>query len=105
MKNIELLLLLSSVVLLSGCLGADSSQTGDTTTKRYDIEMVERVCESVSVPVIANGGAGTLNDFEEVVQRGHASAVAAGSMFVYHGALNGILINYPEEDELSKYLV
>jgi hypothetical protein len=40
MKNIDLLLLLSSGFLLTGCLGADSSQTGDTTTKRYDIEMV-----------------------------------------------------------------
>ena len=40
MKNIELLLLVSSAFLLTGCLGADSSQTGDTTTKRYDIEMV-----------------------------------------------------------------
>ena len=40
MKNFELLLVLSAAFLLTRCLGADSSQTGDTTTKRYDIEMV-----------------------------------------------------------------
>jgi imidazole glycerol-phosphate synthase subunit HisF len=70
----------------------------------YDLELVERVCQSVSVPVVANGGAGGLKDFEDVVRQGHASAVAAGSMFVYHGTLNGILINYPDEKELFKYL-
>ena len=40
MKSFKFLLLLSAAFLLTGCLGADSSQTGDTTTKRYDIEMV-----------------------------------------------------------------
>ena len=40
MESIKFLLLVSSAFLLTGCLGADSSQTGDTTTKRYDIEMV-----------------------------------------------------------------
>jgi cyclase len=33
-----------------------------------------------------------------------ASAIAAGSMFVFHGKQNGVLINYPKEEQLSAYL-
>ncbi len=66
----------------------------------YDIDLVTRVSQSVDVPVIASGGAGTLEDFRTAVRIGHASAVAAGSMFVFYGRHRAVLITYPEYQEL-----
>jgi len=61
----------------------------------YDIELVSKVSQAVSVPVVALGGAGSIADMAAVVDRGYASAAAAGSMFVYFGPHKGVLINYP----------
>ena len=68
----------------------------DGTMNGYDIEHLESVSKSVSIPVVALGGAGNKDDLREAVSEGNASACAAGSMFVYHGKLRGVLINYPE---------
>ena len=69
--------------------------------KGYDIELIQSVAKDVRVPVIAAGGAKDLTDMKKAVLAG-ASAAAAGSMFVYHGKLKGILINYPKQSELRK---
>ena len=53
----------------------------DGTMTGYDIELTRQVCETVSVPVIASGGAGSYLHMAEVLQQGHASAVAAASIF------------------------
>ena len=66
----------------------------------YDIELINEVSESVSIPVVASGGAGKLMDFNDAVEKGNASAVAAGSIFVYHGSRNAVLINYPSHEEI-----
>jgi len=68
----------------------------------YDLELTKEISESLSIPVVASGGAKSLNDFKLAVNDSFASAVAAGSMFVYHGPRKGILINYPEKKELIK---
>ena len=47
----------------------------------YDLELIKMVSENVPIPVIANGGAGTRQDFVDGVRIGHASAVAASSVF------------------------
>jgi cyclase len=49
----------------------------------------------VSVPVIACGGADSLSDMRSAIDAG-ASAAAAGSMFVFYGPHQAVLINYPE---------
>ncbi len=67
----------------------------------YDLEMITRISHSVSIPVVANGGARDISDFLLAVQSG-ASAVAAGSRFVYSGKEHGILINYPSQAELYR---
>lgn len=67
----------------------------------YDIPLIKSVSESVSIPVIACGGAGTVEDFEKAVHYGGASAVAAGSMFVYYGKHRAVLINFPSDEELK----
>ena len=47
----------------------------------YDLSTIRAVADSVNVPVIAAGGAGTLQDLVDGVTDGHASAVAAASIF------------------------
>ena len=51
------------------------------TMKGYDIDLVRLVADAVSVPVIANGGAGHRAHFVEAIYEGHASAAAASSVF------------------------
>lgn len=68
----------------------------------YDIDLIRTVAEAVSIPVIACGGAGRLTDFLKAVEQGKASAVAAGSMFVFHGPRKAVLINYPDQDQLRQ---
>ena len=70
------------------------------TMTGYDYELIKKVSSSVSIPVIAHGGAGSLEDFKIAVKKFYASAVAAGSLFVYHGPRKAVLINYPTYEEL-----
>lgn len=76
----------------------------DGTMEGYDIELIKKVTESVSIPVIACGGASKIEDFVEAVKVGGASAAAAGSMFVFHGKHRAVLITYPSIDSLEKAL-
>lgn len=69
--------------------------------KGYDTALIRSVADAVSVPVIAHGGAGRLEDFTLAVKDGHASAVAAGSLFVFHGKHRAVLITYPKRSELE----
>lgn len=76
----------------------------DGMMQGYDIELVKKIADAVSVPVVACGGAGNLNDVAKVIKQGHASAAAAGSIFVFQGPLRGVLISYPTYQELKKLL-
>jgi cyclase len=76
----------------------------DGTQQGYDLALVRSVAKFVSVPVIACGGAGNLDHFAEAVTEAHASAVSAGSMFVFHGKHRAVLINYPSRVELDMVL-
>lgn len=73
------------------------------TRKGYDIEAIQKISKEISIPLIALGGAGELNDFTLGIENG-ASAVAAGSLFVFRGPHKAVLINYPDSTELKKYL-
>lgn len=77
----------------------------DGTYEGYDIELIRMVSAAVTIPVIACGGAGRLEDFTEAVRSGGASAVAAGSMVVYQGKNKGVLINFPARQELESALL
>jgi len=74
----------------------------DGMMEGYDLDLVKRISEAVTIPVIAVGGAGTLMHLKQAVQESYASAVGVGSMFVYHGPRRGILVNYPPNEELVK---
>lgn len=70
------------------------------TWSGLDLELVKKVATSVTIPVIAHGGAGSVAHIEQAVQQGCASAVALGSMVVYQSKGMGVLINFPDRGEL-----
>lgn len=72
----------------------------DGTWEGYNLEIIASVSAKVKVPVIACGGAGSLEDFRKAVDAG-ASAVAAGSMFVYQKKGMGVLISFPSTLKLQ----
>ena len=73
----------------------------DGMMQGYDIDLVKRISENVTIPVVALGGAGKLSDLEEVYRKGFANGLAAGSFFVYHDENRGVLINYPKKTDLK----
>ncbi|PEQ11915.1 imidazole glycerol phosphate synthase subunit HisF [Novosphingobium sp. PC22D] len=58
-----------------------TSMDGDGTKAGYDLELTRAIADSVSVPVVASGGVGTLDHLVAGVTEGHASAVLAASIF------------------------
>jgi len=60
-----------------------TSMDRDGTKAGFDLELTRAIADAVSVPVIASGGAGTLDHLVEGVKDGHASAVLAASIFHY----------------------
>lgn len=69
----------------------------DGTMAGYDLPLVRAVSAAVSVPVVAAGGAGSIGHMREAHEAG-ASAVAAGSAFVYFKKRGAVLISYPSPD-------
>ena len=58
-----------------------TSMDGDGTKAGYDLELTRAISEAVSIPVIASGGAGTLEHFYEALTTGKADAALAASLF------------------------
>ena len=81
--------------LLITSIDNDGSMTG------YDVALIRMVADLVDIPVIACGGVGRLEDFQTGYCDGNASALAAGSFFVYHGRKRAVLISYPSQSELE----
>jgi cyclase len=75
----------------------------DGTMRGMDVELIAQAAGSLPVPLIAAGGAGSLEDIKAAVDAG-ASAVAAGAFFVFHGPHRAVLITYPRYHELEKLL-
>ena len=72
------------------------------TGEGFDLELVAEVSEAVSVPVIAHGGAGQRCELALPVLESGASAVAAGSLFVFQSKERGVLINYPPRSQIER---
>jgi imidazole glycerol-phosphate synthase subunit HisF len=73
----------------------------DGTRNGYDLELIAKIREMVNIPIIACGGAGTIEDMCEVIRSG-ANAAAAGSLFVFHGKHRAVLISYPDKTSLLR---
>ena len=76
----------------------------DGTMSGYDIELMKEIVTNINIPVIACGGAGELTHFHEVKKHASVAAVAAGSMFVFHGKHRAVLLSYPSQQELINCL-
>jgi len=74
-----------------------SSIDRDGTWAGYDLEITQKIASAVNIPVIANGGAGSISDIGDVVHKAHASAAALGSMVVYQKKGMGVLVNFPDK--------
>ena len=70
----------------------------------YDVEYLKKISSAVDVPLIACGGASTLEDFKSVVDETEVSALGAGSMFVFHGKHKAVLIKYPDRNQIEKFV-
>ena len=77
----------------------------DGTMTGYDVALIENVTKELDLPVVASGGAGGISDIVAAINSG-ASAVAGGSMFIYHGIHRAVLLSYitseSVENELKK---
>ena len=81
--------------LIVQCIDRDGTMSG------YDIKLIRSISTAVGVPVVALGGAGSFDDLVKAHRDGLASALAAGSLFVYQSKRRGVLINYPDRKELQ----
>lgn len=68
-----------------------------------NLSLITEIADSVAVPVVATGGAWSMNHVKDAISAG-AHSVAAGNMFVYQGARKAVLINYPTQSELKEVL-
>jgi cyclase len=73
----------------------------DGTLGGFDVDLIAEAAPLSSAPIVAAGGAGSMQDFRAAIDAG-ASAVAAGAYFVFHGPHRAVLITYPTPDELTR---
>jgi len=74
------------------------------TWEGFDLDLIKRVTDAVSIPVIAHGGAGCVEDIGKVVKQAGASAVALGSMVVFQKKGMGVLVNFPDKNKIESIL-
>ena len=68
----------------------------------YDLDLVREVSAAVRVPLIANGGAGSVEHIGEAIRTGGASAAAVGSMVVFQKQGMGVLVSFPSPTDLDR---
>ena len=78
----------------------------DGSMQGYDLKLIKRVRDVVTIPVTALGGAGSLEHIKELVSEFGIIGASAGSLFVFKGKYRAVLINYPNQsvkEEIVKY--
>jgi cyclase len=71
----------------------------DGVMKGYDLDLIARIREKITLPMTVLGGAGSLEDIKKVIDIHGVIGVAAGSLFVFKGPYKAVLINYPNKIE------
>jgi cyclase len=75
----------------------------DGTREGYDLDLIQAAAAVVRIPVVAYGGAASLQDCASAIKAGAAGA-AAGSLFTLRGPHDAVLISYPSEKEIQTLL-
>lgn len=76
-----------------------NSIDNDGLMKGYDFDLVAKIRECITVPLSVLGGAGSLQDISELINKYGIIGAAAGSLFVFKGKLKAVLISYPNTKE------
>jgi cyclase len=76
----------------------------DGTMSGYDIKLARQIRENCDVPLTILGGAGSLEDIRNLIEEFKIIGAAAGSLFVFKGKYNAVLINYPSAKEKLQLL-
>lgn len=71
----------------------------DGQMKGYDVDLIDTVRASITLPMTALGGAGSLQDVSDLIRRFDIIGAAAGSLFVFKGTYRAVLINYPNRQD------
>ncbi len=79
-----------------------NSIDNDGVMKGYDMNLIDKISESISIPLTVLGGAGSFTDMESVIEKHRVIGVAAGSLFIFKGPYKAVLINYPSQMEKNK---
>lgn len=74
----------------------------DGLMKGFDLDLIDKVREKITIPMTVLGGAGSLEDIEKVIDKHGVIGVAAGSLFVFKGPYKAVLINYPTQLQKNK---
>lgn len=74
----------------------------DGVMKGYDLNLIDKIAETISIPMTVLGGAGSIADIEKVIDKHGVIGVSAGSLFVFKGPYKAVLINYPTQLEKDK---
>ena len=73
----------------------------DGTMEGYDLDLLSSISKYVTIPIVGLGGARDYNNLNEGYKIARLNGLAAGSLFVYQGRNKGVLINYPEKNEVN----
>lgn len=71
------------------------------TWEGFDKETISAVSDQLNIPVIANGGCGSVEDIEDLLSNTNVSAVALGSILVFQKKGMGVLVNFPDRKRLD----
>lgn len=71
----------------------------DGTMNGYDHELIQQIRTTVNLPLSLLGGASSLDDIKELINRHGVIGAAAGSLFVFKGKYRAVLISYPSRKE------
>ncbi|MFM7758728.1 MAG: AglZ/HisF2 family acetamidino modification protein [Crocinitomicaceae bacterium] len=66
----------------------------------YNRDFTTEIAQSVTIPITVLGGAGSMNDIKALHDQYPFNGYAAGSLFIYQGKHKGVLINYPNKEDI-----
>ena len=81
-----------------------NSIDSDGMMKGYEMELIDKIRNAISLPLTVLGGAGTLKDIGILISKYNVIGAAAGSLFVFKGVFKAVLISYPTPSQKATLL-